>query len=252
MARVKGVTLVSRLVVRLSILLFVGFGIQIAPLAWASPCPLASCIITDFNIDVIQGTLNVENASGTVLETYNDIWISNGPIPADLATGIATDTSITVPAFTQDNLADFDGGTDFDFAANLASGYLPMLLNVNGLVVTSTACSSPASVVCPAIENDLETISLAPVVSATASFLNNDQYLVEGYNSNDTEYVVSVVNANIYNDVIVEQETSAVPESSPAVLVGCGALCLALLRRARVLRLAGSTIWRETGRRRPL
>jgi hypothetical protein len=218
--------------VRLYIAVGVAFAaLALAPQAMASSCIVPSCapINDSFSMSVIMGTLEVETSTGTVLYTTNDLYVTNGPIPDDLAAQIETDS---VPAYIQDNIALLAGGNDFDFLTTVAP---PMLLSVDGS--TGASAGTCFSYLCAAVEDDLESISLGPVTSATSSFLYSDAYFISGLNSDQTEIADGVVNVNFAEDVVIETETSAVPEPKSALMIGCIVLGLALFRRMRAARL---------------
>lgn len=191
----------------------------------------AECFTNAFNVNVYMGTLDVESAGGTVLYTANNLLVSNSPIPDDLAIQIETDSG--VPAYVQNNIGLLAGSDDFDFIEEPGSDFPAMLLSVDGSVASATECSSA---VCDVVEDDLESISLAPVTGVTATYYN-DEYVIWGFNSDESELAKAAINVNFYSDVVVETETAAVPEPGTALMVACGVLGLALFRRVRGLRL---------------
>jgi hypothetical protein len=185
-------------------------------------------VTTAFNVDVVMGTLEVENSGGTVLYTANDLWVSNAEIPDDLASQIQTDSG--VPAYIQDNISLLAGSDDFDYIEEPAADFPPMLAGVDGSVGAAGEC--PAFPLCAAVENDLESMSLATVSSVTSNLVFSDQYLIWGFNTDASELAVADITVNFADDVVVETETGAVPEPRSALMIGCIVLALALFRRA--------------------
>src|SRR5271154_78268 len=72
-----------------TIRLLVGFGLVLA----APSARADNFIIDDFNVDVILGTVSVQNASGNVLQTFSDLWVSTQP-STDMATYLASNAVV--------------------------------------------------------------------------------------------------------------------------------------------------------------
>lgn len=204
-----------------------------APQADASSCPAPSCVVNSFGMSALMGTLEVETADGTVVYTANDLLLTNGPVPDDLASQIETDSG--VPTYIQNNIGLLDGGNDFDFIESPAADFPPILLGVNGSTGSAANCTNIGA--CVAVdEADLESISLAPVTSVTSNLLYLDDYVIEGLNSDQSVLAQGIISVGFYDDVVIETEGSAVPEPKSALMLGCVILALVLFRRMRVSR----------------
>jgi hypothetical protein len=172
-----------------------------------------------FGETVIMGTLTVETPGGSVLATFNDLYV-NETFPSDLTARIAADT--TVPTFIRNNIGLFADEGTFDYLAAASGGtsFPSELLSVNGSVGTVSGDGNAI------VTNDLESNSLG-VVTATGSVLVDESVYVgliglnPDPNGTPTAYQGDVI-FFFYNDSVVE--TVATPEPGGAVLAALGVL----------------------------
>jgi hypothetical protein len=172
-----------------------------------------------FGETVIMGTLTVETPGGSVLATFNDLYVDE-TLPSDLTARIAADT--TVPTYIRNSIGLFGEESTFDYLAAASGGtsFSSELLSVNGLVGTVSGDGNTI------VTNDLESISLGAVTVTGSVLLDESVYvgligLNPDPNGTPTAYQGDVV-FFFYNDSVVE--TMAAPEPGSVVLAALGVL----------------------------
>ena len=214
--RVRGFALVSRL----PYMRITTYALTITLFNALYLCPATADPLLDFNVDIVWGTLTIQNGSGAVLQTFNNL-ASSQTLPSDLASLIAADP--IAPAYVQYNISQLvgTGETTFDFLDQPPNVFPPVLLSVSGSVdILSGDAFNLAT-------NDLETIALGPITGTTPHPTGeadlNDQYVFPGIGSNPD--VAVIVNVNFFSDSVIETVATPEPSLLPLpliVLVGVG------------------------------
>jgi hypothetical protein len=207
----------------LTICPLVGFGLVIA----ASSARADNFIIDDFNVDVILGTVSVQNASGNVLQTFSDLWVSTQP-SIDMATYLASNA--VVPTGIQ-NLIGTVAVAESMFTYLDGPIPAPVFLDVAGNISTLSLPSSISGELA-VVANDLATVSVAPVTSSDATLVSQASHEFDVFNPSDSIEIDSVIHFNLWVDSVVE--TTAAPEPKLPWLVLAGIVGLAVFSYRRV------------------